>query len=841
MDIYNARMNHMTDTPRCLRFLFRFIALGLALFASDCPAKELQSFAPDGVLSANIRRTDFGVPHIKAHNLESLGFGVGYAFAENNTCILADIITRYNSERARYFGPDLVPGSKDAQHLISDFGFLALEIREQAEASIDHISERQHALIAGYVQGYNQYLARTAIDQQDPTCAGKPWVRPITEVDLLTALLGIALFPGAAQFLTPMFIAAPPDVDFSPVLAPSSLTRHAPIPPLKIALSKINLPEKNPLELGSNAWALGRDKTRNHRGLLLANPHFPHTGDLRFWEFHATIPGFLDVMGSSLAGTPGIVNVGFNQHLAWSHTFSTAEHLIAYRLELDRGDDSGLSYLLDGSPRPIVKKTKTLPVAVGPGQVIPYQKDFYYSEFGPMVMIPDFMRWGEDPNFGYIAYSIKDANTLNLDIVDHWLAMNLARNLSEFKTSFEQYNGVIFNNTLVADDEGNTFYIDDSTVPALSPEAEAKLRDDPILRNLRAQAGFSILPGNTSANDFSGPVPYANAPKLERPDFVQNSNDSFWLTNPDQRISGVSILYGKTNNQQTLRSRMGHTLLQDSAGPDGRFATAEVEAALFSFRNYLGENILAALLSQCQAQGDTPVPLENTSVNIAAGCAALAQWDGRFDKNSIGAVMFREFANEFQKDPQWLVPFDSNLPLSTPSGLQANAKTLQQLAQAMLNLQTAGIAPDVPLGAAQFVQRTDANGLPSAERLPWSGSHNLEGGFNVFRPVYNGDLSLLPRTHYSPVPGSQISADGKGYSVDYGSSWMMIVEFTDKGPKAKGLMTYSQSIDPRSDHQLDQSRLYSEQPQLVPMPFTNAEIKQHLQSDITIKYRKPQS
>ena len=333
--------------------------------------------------------------------------------------------------------------------------------------------------------------------------------------------------------------------------------------------------------------------------------------------------------------------------------------------------------------------------------------------------------------------------------------------------------------------------------------------------------------------------PFEQAPKLERSDFVQNSNDSYWLTNPAQPITDVSILYGETDNQQTLRSRMGQRMLVDSAGSDQRFTAREVESALFSFRNYLGESVLDALVTQCKNQGDVPVETETASINIAAGCAVLSHWDGGYDKSSVGAVLFREFATQFNRNPQWQIPFDPADPLNTPNGLLASDITLQQFAQAILNMQTAGVALDAPLGDVQFVQVTDEYGLPGAERLPWSGSHNVEGGFNVFRPNYGDDYSLLPRLPYMPIAGSQLSADAAGYPVGYGSSWMMLVQFTAKGPKARGLMTYSQSTDPTSEHQLDQSRVYSDRPQLVDMPFTDQEIQQQLVSELNLHFVKP--
>ncbi|MNE78873.1 Acyl-homoserine lactone acylase PvdQ precursor [compost metagenome] len=69
------------------------------------------------------------------------------------------------------------------------------------------------------------------------------------------------------------------------------------------------------LDRGSNAVAVGSDSSFNGRGMLLANPHFPWVGGMRFYLMHLTIPGKLDVMGAALPGLP-VINIGFNRHLA---------------------------------------------------------------------------------------------------------------------------------------------------------------------------------------------------------------------------------------------------------------------------------------------------------------------------------------------------------------------------------------------------------------------------------------------------------------------------------------------------------------------------------------------
>jgi acyl-homoserine-lactone acylase len=783
------------------------------------------AFDPDGVLEADIRWTDYGVPHIVADNLESMSYGVGYAFARDNICILADQIIKYNSERAKYLGPDRVLGSGDSEHLINDFGFLTVGIRELAEENLPRMSANSRAMLNGYAQGYNQYLEEQGVANIDPTCAGQPWVQPIDSVDILTYSFGVALLPGAANFLGPMFVSAPPGVNPLPTPATTSVNTPLDMKP------KITMPERNPQEMGSNGWGLGSDLTENGMGMVLGNPHFPHTGNLRFWQFHTTIPGELNVTGGSLMGLPGAVNIGFNENVAWTHTFSTAEHFVVYQLQLDDSDPTGLTHSVDGSKRTIFKKPLSIEVATGPGTSITLNKDSYYTNYGPMITVPGNFEWGPNGN----AFAIKDANLPNLDIIDHWLAMNLAGDMDEFKQAFRDYDGVIFNNTMAASKDGQVFYIDDSTVPRLGDVAIEQLTTNPLLIGIKQAAGFTVLPGFTSAFDFDRPVPFEEAPQYSGTDYVQNSNDSFWLTNLENPITGVSPLYGRVDNQQSLRSRMAHRLLDDESGSDGKFSPQEVEAALIGNRSYFSEEVKDDLLALCEANSASLVDVGGTMVDISAGCDALALWDGTMNKDSVGAHVFREFAFQFNRNPQWVNAYDVADPINTPNTLDANATTLVQLATGIQKIVDAGIALDATLGEVQFVEKSTATGMPSGEKLPWGGSHNVEGGFNVFDVRTGNDGTELPVHRYPTVDNTtRLSAAGGGYHITYGSSWMMVVNFTSDGPVARGLLSYSQSNSPESDNADDQSRFYSMQPSLRPIYFTEEEIAANLVQETSI-------
>ncbi|MCH1929658.1 acylase [Shewanella sp. A25] len=806
-------------------------------------ATELQVFAPDGLLKANIRRTTYGVPHIQADNLESLGFGSGYAQAQDNLCVLADGFVKANSERSMYFGPHAsldfttgMPTAEDNGNLISDFAYKALKIREKAEEKWPQFSERSRALIQGFAAGYNQYLADIAAGNQtpEPFCGAQPWVKPIEPEDVVTYLFSIALLPGAANFLDLIFYANPGDAqEYLPRIvgpAPSS-AQTAFVADMQSKLvaraGRITTPETNPRGMGSNGWGLGKDKTENGKGMVLGNPHFPHTGNLRFWQSHITIPGQLDMMGGSLVGMPGLVNIGFNKDLAWTHTFSTAEHFVMYNLEMVSGDR--MQYLFDGKPMPITKETVSILVNGGPAGMLVAEKDIYTTPKGPMVEAPASLApFGWDDGG---AFMVQDANMANMDVLDHWLAMNLATNKEEFQQAFKDYDGVIFNNTMYADKEGNAFYIDDSTVPGLSEAAVVLLRTSPDIKAAKAQAGFTILPGNTSLFSFDGPTPYERAPKLERTDFVQNSNDSFWMTNPNEPLTYFSPMYGPEANQLSLRTRMGLTLMQDAAGSDGKFSLEELEAAVLSNRSYLAELVMPDLIAQCEAQGSTPVVVSETlSKDLSAACAALKAWNGKQDNDSIGGALWREFVHQFSQSSMLTVGFDATKATTTPNTLATDGSALVALARAALNVEAAGFAVNAPLGDVQFVEKSLPDGTASGVRLPWPGTHNAEGGFNVFSTSLSGDDTLIPQHKYAPVmdvvTGKALASGltNQGYQIRYGSSWMMAVSFTDEGPEARGILTYSESSNILSPSFTDQSNLYSSSKSFRPLLFKEDDI-----------------
>jgi len=134
------------------------------------PAVDRVSAGPGGPV-ANIRRTTNGIPHIRAENLESAAFGMGFAQAQDLVCHLADAFVKARSERAKYFGPG--PGNI---HIINDFSYLAQRIRSGAAADFAAMTAESRAMVRGFTAGYNKYVRETPPGDLLLECCNGPWV-----------------------------------------------------------------------------------------------------------------------------------------------------------------------------------------------------------------------------------------------------------------------------------------------------------------------------------------------------------------------------------------------------------------------------------------------------------------------------------------------------------------------------------------------------------------------------------------------------------------------------------------------------------------------------------------
>jgi acyl-homoserine-lactone acylase len=839
-------------------------ALAVALVTvgvPDRPAGAADAADGEPRYDVEIRRTEFGIPHIVAEDFGSLGYGYAYAFAEDNLCTAADFYVTVNGDRSWFFGPDGTwtfhgNGTRNT-NLESDAFYRAINDSGRIEQLL--AQEPPHGprpeireAVTGYVAGYNRYLDDLGGPDgvQDPRCAGAEWVRPIDEMDVYRRFYQLASLASTGVAIDEIGGATPPlpsaggggnfptaaDLEglaalLGPAASPVPIETIPTVPRVSAEQRELvgRLPERfnEELGIGSNAYGFGADATADGSGMVLGNPHFPWTGGERFYQAHLTVPGVVDVQGGSLFGVP-VILIGTTEGMAWSHTVSTAFRFTPFQLSLVPG--SPTTYLVDGEPREMEERRVSVPVRRDDGSIEEVERSVWWTDYGPVITgvlgLPLF------PWTPAVAFAMGDAND-HLRYLNHFFETNLAQSVRELYEVQVRNQGVPWVNTIAADATGEAYYADISVVPNV-PDEKVQTCPTPLGIVTFLALGLPVLDGSRSdcawdtdedavAPGIFGP---SNLPHLFRDDFVHNGNDSYWLTNPAAPLEGFARIVGDERAERTLRTRIGLVMVEDrAAGTDDytdlhpdRWTKHILELAALDNRQYAGELTRDDLVELCRSRPMVP----STSAGLVStegACEALAGWDVRDDLDSTGAILFRRSWQHLQGlvspvgDPTgtgllgipWSTSFDVADPVHTPNTLRtSDPRVALALGDAIADLEGAGIPFDAPLGDWQYTTQQD-------ERIPIHGGPGSVGVFNAINVSWQGDPDA-PGTGYGRVP--------------HGTSFLMAVTWprdADCPVDASAFVTYGNSEDPTSAHTVDQTRRFSAK-EWVPMRFCEDDV-----------------
>ena len=773
---------------------------------------------PRPLLEATIRRTAYGVPHIKAHDIESLTAGYAYAYATDNICTIASEYVTVGGKRSKYFGPDnewtFSGNGTTYKNIDADVYFKWV----QEQGTVRRLIRTPPPLgpkrgvrrgVKGYVAGYNAYLkdigGADGID--DPACAGAPWVRKIKQKDVYRRFFQLGILASSGAVIDGIAEAEP----VSPTAARSADTKRN-----RMLESGQGLEDIQP-DLGSNGYAFGSEATANGRGLVLGNPHFPWDGSERLYQAQLQIPGKLNVEGGSLGGVP-LILIGWTKGLSWTHTVATAWRFTPFKLTLPPGDP--YSYIVDGQVKPMEATEVKVPLQDG-GKTT---RTIYSTEYGPMItdLVGIPLPWTEGTGF-----ALRDVNTENFRYLNHFFATNFAQSVDQYDRIERRYQGVPWVNSIAADSSGKAYYSMQGAIPYVPDELAARCN---TLAPLYSTLGLPALDGSRSDCNWqtagdgvgAGTFPPDEVPTVIRDDYVHNGNDSHWLTNPEAPLTGYDRLIGIERAERSFRTRLGLIQIEQRlAGTDGlagnRFDQQNLEQIALSNRQYLGEMWRDRLVTLCDAAPAGTLIGSSGPVDVSGACDPLRDWDLHDNLSSSGAVLFRRFASNllsnFTSVPTGLqgsttpgqesiftVPYSNADPVHTPRGLDiANPLVGRALADAVTDLQGAGIALDSPLLGVQSDQR-------GGEAIPIHGGPGTLGVFNAINVPWD------PERGYPDVP--------------HGSSFIMATQFTGgRCPvDADTFVTYGESENQLSPHASDYTRAFS-QKRWADAPFCNKDVR----------------
>jgi acyl-homoserine-lactone acylase len=677
-----------------------------------------------------IYRDDYGVPHIVGDTEEATFFGYGYAQAEDHLERMMLEFRDAQGRRSEVEGDSAV-GGEYLQFIQRDYrwggDYLQRLLRTKKAVVEDHGKIEIYGILDAFARGINAYIQehRTGIPR---------WVEPVTAEDI-------------------------------EALERSYYTRFYSIHEALAKLFGYDYPIPH---LGSNQWAISRERSANGRIIHVEHLHMPWANRFQNYEAHLITPGKLNVGGVSWFGSPFFL-AGFNDHITWSVTWNSPNISDVYEEKINPANH--LQYLYEGTWRPIRVERETINVK-GPKGPESRTVALYYTHHGPIVQ---FARtWN-------LAWSVRLPNFNGVNYSTGLYALMKASNLTEFKAALARQ--LIPRWNLLYSDNENIYWVHNATMARRAPGYNWR----------------KPVPGWTKATEWGSYLPFEFYPQVLNPPsgWLQNCNNPPWVVT---RASGLKPLapapYYLAQGQpradagEEVLNLRGERLFYELSRPV-KFTLEDM--IRLGFDTYVvPADMIVPLIERAYAQ----MP----DARVARAVELIRRWDRRSSRDSVAftyvyfwAEAYRElFPGKFQR---FLGPARRRININARAEQRMAGQALVKAAE---QIRKGFGKPEVPWG--------DINSVVRGGTFPLDGT----GVFDVLHP----DLGAKRE-------------DGRIHCDDGWGHLMVVMEGNPK--QIWSLLPYGQSENPASPHYNDQAKLHSEG-RLRRFWFTPAEILDHTES-----------
>ena len=637
-------------------------ALLAAIWLSFAPAPASAQTAtpppPALAQQVEIRRTAYGVPHIKAENLTAAAYGLAYAQLEDYGANVAMGLLRARGEMGKWFGRDSLEGDFNAR------------VEYERAVETHHLLDAEtRAVYEGFAAGVNRYI------EMHPAEFPQGFNPRFTAYDVATRDIQMASAGSAGQFVARMDSIARGGAPDPRGGGRGGRGGRGGPPPASPP------PGHDAIEEGSNAWAFAPSRTTSGRAILLRNPHLAWTSG--YYEGHMTVPGVLDFYGDFRIGGPFGVIGGFNRDLGWSTTNNAPDLDEIYSLDVDPEEVD--HYILDGVSIPLQRKLVTVEYRNGAG-LSSETREHFRTPMGPVIY----------RNGGKI-YILRTAEDGGFRGGEQFLRMMRATSLAEWKDAM-RIRARVNSNFTYADRAGNILYLWNASMPALPH---------------RNGGDTTAIHARSMSDMWTRYVDFDSLPQILNPKggYVHNENDAPWYGNMQQPLDPKR--WGPDFPEDSvldLRSQLSIELIDTKK----KLSLEDVIKLKHSYRMLLADRVkrdLIAAVRATQPQGDT-----------ARALALLERWDNTSAHESRGGVLFQTWWQRYTQgaraDTMFARRWTSTAPATTPSGLSNPTRAAEAFGWAVPETIRRFGAFDVPWGEVHRVRlgKVDApiGGCPGA-------------------------------------------------------------------------------------------------------------------------------
>ena len=583
--------------------------------AGPAPAEQLNALASQ----VEIRRTEYGVPHILAENLRAAAFALAYVQLEDHGTGIIEGMNAARGRAALVDGPGRAEADADARRRLT-----------RARAAFDSLHQDTREVYEGFAAGMNHYIRTHPAEMP-------AWVRP--DYSAHDVLARDIVWPNAAAMRR--FRQRLLEDTASTRVGEGART----LPSRYVIDEDADRAGQADENVGSNAWALAPSRTATGNAILLRNPHLSWTAG--YYEAHVRVPGRLDFYGDFRIGGPFTVIGGFNPDLGFATTNNASRSHEFYVLPNDATKPD--HYVLDGTSVRLQREQVTVEARDSTGRRTTTTHTFWTTDLGPVVH--------RDSTGIYIFRSAADGD---FRAGEQWLRMMQAASLDEWKAAMRT-DARTTSNFTYADRAGNILYVWMSGAPVLPHE--------PGGDTLAVRA-------STRAELWSRRMPFDSLPQLLNPPggYLHNENDSPHYANLNA-IMAHSFRFPVEEPRLRLRSQHAIELLHNQRV----FTLEDVVEAKHSMRMLLADRVKDDLLTAVRSTSpggdvaDAAALLEqwdNTASAASRGSVLFETWWDRYRELMRGRDLYAVEWNQAE-------------PVTTPRGLADAPRAAEAFAWAV--------------------------------------------------------------------------------------------------------------------------------------------------------------
>lgn len=706
--------------------------LTLALLLAAAPAQpELVRWQAQAG-RVTITRDDWGIAHVRGKTDADAVFGAIYAQAEDD----------FNRIERNYLTALGRQAEADGEALIWDDLRHRLYLDEaDLKTAWARTPAQMRVLMTAWADGLNYYLATHKNVRPKVLTRFEPWMA----LSFTEGSIGGDVERVDLDKLRAFYGGRPPAIASA---APALMTEP----------------------MGSNGIAIGPAKSANGHALLLINPHTSHYFRS---ELQMTSDEGLNAYGASTWGQFFIYQ-GFNPHIGWMHTSSTADNVDEFAETVVRGRN-GPGYRYGAAVRPLEKRLVHIRFRKADGTLGVRDISTWRTHHGPIT---------HEAKGKWIATALM--NRPVEAIQQSWLRTK-ATDLSGFQKVAATFQANSSNNTVFASDKGEIAFLYPQFMPRRNPRLDYSKPVD----------------GSDPAADWQGLIPVAQLPNVANPrdGWLYNTNNWPWsAAGPD---SPVATRFPRYIDSGIENARAEHAMgLLD--GP-GRFTRDSLLQAAFD--PYLPP-FAKALPHLVWAHEALPAndPLKK---RLADPIALLRDWDCKWGAQSEPTTLAIFWATEMDR--------------RAPEDVREKRMVAQWMEVAPASIQLEALSAAVDRLERDF----------GRWRIAWGEVNRFQRIANTIKPRFDDAQPSIPIGFVSgnwgslAAYGSQPYPNTKRWYGNYGNSFVAVVEF---GPRvsARAVTAGGESGDPKSPHFNDQAERFASG-DFRPVYFYPDQLKGHIE------------